>query len=132
MASTPAPPDRATTTTADRSGAPGLPSAPGVVVHATLTVPGRPEHVATTRRFVTAVLGEDHPETETAILLTSELVTNSLRHSASGCDGAYVSVAASRTPCWLRVEVTDDGAPTAPRLRPGRQRRRAGTRAPSR
>ncbi len=87
------------------------------MVHAILTIPGRPEHVATARRFVTAVLGEGHPEADTATLLTSELVTNSLRHSASGRDGAKVLVAASRAPRWLRVEVTDDGAATFPALR---------------
>jgi anti-sigma regulatory factor (Ser/Thr protein kinase) len=91
-------------------------STPGAVVHATLTIPGQPEHVGTARRFVTAVLGENHPDTDTAILLTSELVTNSLRYGTCGQDGAKVSVAASRAPGCLRVEVTDDGADTLPTL----------------
>jgi anti-sigma regulatory factor (Ser/Thr protein kinase) len=89
----------------------------GAVVRATLTIPARPEHVATARRFVIATLGDDHPQAHTATLLTSELVTNSLQHSASSHDGAILAVGASRAAHWLRVEVVDDGAPTLPTLR---------------
>jgi two-component sensor histidine kinase len=86
------------------------------MVHASLTIPGRPEHVATARGFVTAVLGDDHPEADAAILLTSELVTNSLRHSASGHAGAKLSVTVARAAGWLRVEVTDGGGAGLPAL----------------
>jgi two-component sensor histidine kinase len=72
--------------------------------------------VATARRFVIATVGEDHPQADTAILLTSELVTNSLQHSTSYYDGAILAVSASRAAHWLRVEVVDDGAPTLPAL----------------
>ena len=89
----------------------------GAMVRAILTIPARPEHVATARRFVIAALGDDHPQADTAILLTSELVTNSLQHSASSHDGAILAVGASRAAHWLRVEVVDDGAPTLPALR---------------
>jgi two-component sensor histidine kinase len=86
-------------------------------VYASLTIPACPEHVATARRFVIATLGDDHPQVDTAILLTSELVTNSLQHSASSHEGAILAVGASRAAHWLRVEVMDDGAPTVPTLR---------------
>jgi anti-sigma regulatory factor (Ser/Thr protein kinase) len=87
------------------------------VVYANLTIPARPEHVATARRFVIATLGDDHPQADTAILLTSELVTNSLQHSASSHDGAVLAVGASRAAHWLRVEVVDEGGPSLPTLR---------------
>ena len=49
-----------------------------------LTIPGQAEHVAEARAFVSRTLGADCPEADTVILLTSELVTNSIQHSQSG------------------------------------------------
>lgn len=89
----------------------------GAVVRAILTIPARPEHVATARQFVIATLGDDNPLADTASLLTSELVTNSLQHSNSTYDGAILAVGAARATHWLRIEVVDDGAPTLPTLR---------------
>lgn len=71
-----------------------------------------------------AVLGEDHPAAETAVLLTSEIVTNSALHSASARPGGTVTIAVAEIPSeaddgtgLVRVEVTDDGAPGLPVMR---------------
>jgi anti-sigma regulatory factor (Ser/Thr protein kinase) len=88
-----------------------------------LTVPGRAEQVGVAREFVADVLGMDHPLADTAVLLTSELVTNSLRHSASGHEGGTISVAVAQSlgsdgvPDLVRVEVTDDGSDDLPAQR---------------
>jgi anti-sigma regulatory factor (Ser/Thr protein kinase) len=84
-----------------------------------LTVPGRAEHAATARQFTARTLGPGHPQVETAILLVSELVTNSLRHSASASDGGTITITVITSPGGLiRVEITDDGAATMPTMRP--------------
>jgi len=54
------------------------------VVRLSVTVAGRPEMVRAAREFVARVLGPAHPRVSVAALLASELVTNSVRHSASG------------------------------------------------
>lgn len=89
------------------------------------TIPGRPEEVGGAREFVRAVLGADHPAAETAVLLTSEMVTNSVLHSASAREGGTVTVTVAEVPghldgdaAMIRVEVTDDGAPGLPALCP--------------
>jgi hypothetical protein len=48
---------------------------------------GHPARVAQARRFVATVLN-GCPLTDTAVLLTSELVTNALAHTPSGIDGS--------------------------------------------
>ncbi|HUA29006.1 MAG TPA: ATP-binding protein [Streptosporangiaceae bacterium] len=50
-------------------------------------------------------------------LLTSELVTNSVNHSDSRLDGGIITVTVRTAADRVRVEVTDDGGPTAPTLR---------------
>jgi anti-sigma regulatory factor (Ser/Thr protein kinase) len=87
-----------------------------------LVICGRPEQVGVARGFVRQVLGASHPGTERAMLLTSELVTNSVNHSDSRLDGGTITVTvrpvtASTGADRIRVEVTDDGGPTAPTLR---------------
>ncbi len=86
----------------------------------TLTVPGRPEQVAAARQFVTGALGEGSPHGETAVLLVSELVTNSLRHSASARDGGTITITViTGLEGLVRVEVTDDGATSLPMVGAG-------------
>jgi anti-sigma regulatory factor (Ser/Thr protein kinase) len=92
-----------------------------------LVICGRPEQVGVARAFVRQVLGASHPGTERVTLLTSELVTNSVNHSDSRLDGGTITVTvrtvtvntgtASTGADRIRVEVTDDGGPTAPTLR---------------
>jgi hypothetical protein len=77
-----------------------------------ITVPRRPAAVAVVRRFVAAALG-DRPETGTALLLTSEAVTNSVIHTA----GATVTVTVLAITGGLRFEISDGGADTVPTRR---------------
>jgi anti-sigma regulatory factor (Ser/Thr protein kinase) len=86
-------------------------------LRARLTVPGQPEQVATARATVAFVLGAGHPCTDAAVLITSELVTNSVVHSDSGQAGGTVTITVAEIGCRLRIEVTDDGAPGVPALR---------------
>jgi anti-sigma regulatory factor (Ser/Thr protein kinase) len=79
-----------------------------------ITLPRRAAEVATARRFVAATLG-DRPQTDTALLLTSEAVTNSVIHT----DGATVTVVVLETATGVRLEVTDCGADTVPTIHDG-------------
>jgi anti-sigma regulatory factor (Ser/Thr protein kinase) len=81
----------------------------GAAVLGSLTIPGRPEHVREARAFVAATLGQLGPATETAVLLTSELVTNAVRHSRSRGPGGTVSMVVLQVPGGVRIEVTDGG-----------------------
>jgi anti-sigma regulatory factor (Ser/Thr protein kinase) len=84
-----------------------------------VTIAGRPERVVVARAFAAAVLGQRHPQGETAVLLLSELVTNSVRHSGSGLPGQTVTVTVLSAGEFIRVEVTDRSGATVPALRPG-------------
>ena len=83
-----------------------------------VTIAGRPECVAVARAFAATVLGRRHPAVDTAVLLLSELVTNSVRHSGSGLPGQTVTVTVLREGEVVRVEVTDRSGATVPVLRP--------------
>lgn len=80
---------------------------PEAVVLGSLTIPGCPEHVARARAFVARLAGA---AAETAVLLTSELVTNALLYTRSG-RGGVVTVVVLDLPDGLLVEVADDGSP---------------------
>jgi anti-sigma regulatory factor (Ser/Thr protein kinase) len=81
-----------------------------------LVIGGRPEQVGLARAFVRQVLGHGHPGTERVTLLTSELVTNSVNHSDSRREGGSITVTVRTSADCVRVEVQDDGGPTAPAL----------------
>jgi anti-sigma regulatory factor (Ser/Thr protein kinase) len=74
--------------------------------------PGDREQVARARDFVKRVLA-GHPVVHDAVLLTSELTTNAIVHTASGDGGRFV-VTVHRGTAEVRVEVWDEGAPTVP------------------
>jgi anti-sigma regulatory factor (Ser/Thr protein kinase) len=91
-----------------------------VAVLGTIAIPGRGEQVRRARAFVARLLRElaapgDMPPgdvlLDNAMLLTSELVTNAIRHSRSGHCGGSVMLAVLREPGSVRVEVTDSGSP---------------------
>jgi anti-sigma regulatory factor (Ser/Thr protein kinase) len=82
-----------------------------------LVICGRPEQVGVARAFVRQVLGAGHPGLDRVTLLTSELVTNSVNHSDSRLDGGSITVTIRPAADRVRVEVTDDGAATAPAMR---------------
>jgi anti-sigma regulatory factor (Ser/Thr protein kinase) len=84
---------------------------------ATLDIPGHPRQVRAARTFTALVLeAHDQPDDGTAGLLVSELVTNSLMHSASGRPGGMITVAVAITRRETIVEVTDDGGPIEPTI----------------
>jgi serine/threonine-protein kinase RsbW len=76
------------------------------------TFPGRAEEVGQARHFVISALGAC-AAIEDAALLTSELVTNAICHTATGSDGAF-EVAVQHEGSFVRVEVTDEGSETTP------------------
>jgi anti-sigma regulatory factor (Ser/Thr protein kinase) len=82
-----------------------------------LVIPGGPAHVREARRFVERAVGPQAGRADAAGLLASELVTNSLLHSASSRPGGTVTIAVLPVPGGIRVEVTDQGGPTVPALR---------------
>lgn len=88
----------------------GPASTSGAAVLGSLTIPGRPERVREARSFVGKALGDLHPDKDTAVLLTSELVTNAVMHSNSRCDGGTVTVLVAESAGGVRIEVADHGS----------------------
>jgi anti-sigma regulatory factor (Ser/Thr protein kinase) len=82
----------------------------GAAVLGSITIPGRAEQVRTARRFVAMVLGELGTIAETAVLLTSELVTNAVQHSDSRRPGGTVTLLILDIAGRIRIEVTDNGS----------------------
>lgn len=79
-------------------------------------LPGTPQSVGAARLIARQLLGDEHPATETAVLLLSELVTNSVMHSKSGEPGGSVTVALCSGPAGILIQVRDDGGPSEPRV----------------
>ena len=86
----------------------------GTAVRACLTIPGQPEQVHAAREFVETALGADCPFTCIAVLLTSELVTNSMLHSNSRLPGQTITITTTGIPGGARVEVRDAGGTSVP------------------
>lgn len=84
----------------------------GAAVLGSLAIAGRPEHVREARAFAARILAGLGPATETAVLLTSELVTNAVRHSRSRRAGGTVTLVILEDQDGVRIEVTDDGSDT--------------------
>jgi anti-sigma regulatory factor (Ser/Thr protein kinase) len=85
----------------------------GAAVLSSLTIPGRPEHVRDARAFAARTLDELGAVAETAVLLTSELVTNAVRHSKSRAASGTIAVVILAVTGGVRVEVTDEGSETS-------------------
>src|SRR5215813_400338 len=98
----------------DRRGRPGLMAYTSLL--GSVTIPGRPEAVSGIRAFTAGLLGRDCPSTSTAVLLVSELVTNSIQHSRSRCSGGIVAVILIGLADGIRAEVHDEGGVTVPTL----------------
>src|ERR1700733_15463576 len=86
--------------------------------------PGVKDQVARARLFVGDVL-DGCPAAEDAVLLTSELVTNAIAHTASG-RGGKVIVTVYRGDTGVRVDVLDDGSDQAPVVHPVGEARESG------
>jgi anti-sigma regulatory factor (Ser/Thr protein kinase) len=67
---------------------------------------------------VARLLGPSHPCRAVAVLLASELATNSVRHSGSAVPGETVTVTVVAWDAGVRVEVTDRKTDSVPVLRP--------------
>jgi len=79
-----------------------------------VTLPPAPDSARQARRFVGEVLttaGVDSDRRDTAVLLTSELVTNGIVHALTD-----LQVTVEATSSWVRVEVVD-GNPNLPQRR---------------
>lgn len=77
---------------------------------------GTPDQVAHARAIVREMLGADHALLEDVLLMTSELTTNALRHSASGDEEGTLALSVSCTDRWVRVMVRDEGSTEFPRV----------------
>jgi serine/threonine-protein kinase RsbW len=73
---------------------------------------GIPANVGAARRFAAASL-TGCPRAEDLVLAVSELATNALAWSASGCGGSFM-VRVRAAIRWARVEVTDEGPAPVP------------------
>jgi anti-sigma regulatory factor (Ser/Thr protein kinase) len=87
-------------------------------VRESVKVAGLVERARVVRTFVGAVLGPGHPCEADAVLLTSELFGNSVRHSRSGLSGETITVTVTACAGVVLVEVTDCSGPGVPQLRP--------------
>lgn len=76
--------------------------------------PGRPGQVAHARYFVRRALAAHGPAGDAA-LLTSELATNAIQHTASGQGGTF-EIVICRRPAAVRIAVIDAGSPSIPTL----------------
>ena len=97
-----------------REPAPAAGMTAGTVIRASLAVPGQPDQVHAARVFVGEALGADHPCAVLAVLLASELVTNSVLHSDSRLPGGMVTITVTASPQGARVEVRDAGGTSVP------------------
>lgn len=79
-----------------------------------LTISGRPEQVRVARAFVSTALGADHPCETVAILLASELVTNSVLYSDPRLPEPAITITVTTVPDHVRVEVRDAGGASVP------------------
>jgi hypothetical protein len=86
---------------------------------------GSPKEIHKVRAFVGQLVG-GCPMADEVVLLSSELATNAVVHTASGADGAFfvLVLVESRS---VRVEVHDLGSATAPIIRKSRQPDESGT-----
>jgi anti-sigma regulatory factor (Ser/Thr protein kinase) len=82
----------------------------GATVLGSITIPGRAQQVRAARAFMARTLGELGAITDIAVLLTSELVTNAVRHSNSREAGGSVTLIVLEIDDGFRVEVSDDGS----------------------
>jgi anti-sigma regulatory factor (Ser/Thr protein kinase) len=78
-----------------------------------ISVPGVPALVAVARRMVRAAF-DGSPRRDDIELVTSELMTNAIRHTPSGRGGSLVTLRILGRAGWARIEVADLGSPTWP------------------
>jgi anti-sigma regulatory factor (Ser/Thr protein kinase) len=100
------------------TAAPGITSLMHRVVAAStkadvsIVLRGIPANVAKARRFTAAALA-DCPRTDDLVLAVSEMATNAIAWSASGCGGTF-TVRVRTASRWARIEVADEGPAPVP------------------
>ncbi|MCW2876128.1 MAG: hypothetical protein JWQ95_228 [Sphaerisporangium sp.] len=82
-----------------------------------VTLAGHVEQAGVARAFVRKLLIGD-PLLDSALLVVSELVSNSVQHSRSSLPGGSVTVYLLHVGARVRIEVLDDGADGVPCMRP--------------
>jgi len=99
-----------------RPGSRGTAGGTRATVLGSLTIPGRPEQVATARAFVSRTLGAHQvgADNDAATLLTSEIVTNAIQHTKSGVERGTVTIVVIGVPRGVLVEIIDDGSAGTP------------------
>lgn len=90
----------------------------GLAVRESVTLTGRAERARAARVLVGEILGAGHPCADMAVLLVSEIFSNSVRYSGSAAAGEAVTVAVIARDGAVRVEVSDRSGPGTPQLRP--------------
>jgi anti-sigma regulatory factor (Ser/Thr protein kinase) len=98
------------------AGTGGTTGSPRATVLGSLTIPGRPEQVSLARAFVAQTFGSKDvkADSDTATLLTSEIVTNAIQHTRSGVDGGTVTIVVIGVTHGVLIEIIDDGSAGAP------------------
>jgi len=102
--------------------APGPPPTPEArqraAVLGSVTIHGRAEEVSGARAFITRTLAAtgkgQRVDSDAATLLTSELVTNAIVHTASGSPDGSVTVVVVDVTDGVLIEVIDDGSGGTP------------------
>jgi anti-sigma regulatory factor (Ser/Thr protein kinase) len=89
----------------------------GVAVRESMTFADRPDQVREARAFVARLLDPSHPCRDVAVLLVSEMVTNSLLHGGSTGLREAVTVTVAVADSSVRVEVAGRKADGVPVLR---------------
>jgi anti-sigma regulatory factor (Ser/Thr protein kinase) len=88
-----------------------------------ITIPGRPEEVSGARAFVARTLSAvgktPAVDKDAATLLTSELVTNAILHTASGTPGGTVTIVVVDVADGVLIEVIDEGSADSPVVKDG-------------
>jgi len=99
-----------------RSGARGAAGGSRATVLGSLTIPGVPEQVSVARAFVARTLSAQqvNTDTDTATLLTSEIVTNAIAHTKSGAQGGTVTILVIGLSHGILVEILDEGSAGTP------------------
>jgi anti-sigma regulatory factor (Ser/Thr protein kinase) len=78
-------------------------------------LPGRPSSVRQAREFAARMLRPDWPGLDDVLLLTSEIASNAVRHTASA-DGSGFDVTVAVSEHRVRVEIADKGSSSEPRI----------------
>jgi len=76
---------------------------------------GEAASVSYARSWVKQLLGTEHPALDNVVLIISELVTNSVRHSRSG-QGGRITLHIAESDGVVHGDVIDAGADTVPRV----------------